>query len=242
MTKHRAFIRLFGAHVAVIGLAALVSACCTPCEPALDDVAAPELAAAVEAPGADDADAAAVEGADEADVAAEAAEAGADIVDEAGDVADAAADAAEDAAEAAGDEVDAAAVVAPTRMSDPAQTLVTAQSMPAGALRSFGRETENPHLQFLVQFEGPDAVRLSQLFREDQAAARAAFAELARANPAFRDLALARMSYGGRATLDYVGPAPTDAATADALSNEITQRLESQDNVRYAEPDYANWR
>ncbi len=109
------------------------------------------------------------------------------------------------------------------------------------SVRNYGPAAENPQLQFLVQFDGEEARRLASLFREDPSAAQSAFDEIAASNPAFRHLRLTRMSYGGRATLDYMGPEPRNAAAANQLSARIIEQLEAQSIVRYAEPNLASW-
>lgn len=133
---------------------------------------------------------------------------------------------------------EAAALVRPenARNGDLGSTRVGTESV-----RNYGPAAENPQLQFLVQFDGEEARRLAALFREDPGAAQSAFGEIAAANPAFRNLRLTRMSYGGRATLDYVGPEPRNAAAANQLSERIIEQLEAQSIVRYAEPNLASW-
>ncbi len=126
--------------------------------------------------------------------------------------------------------------------AEPASLSPQAGTVRPASSRNFGPAAENPDLQFLVQLQGEPARTLPQLHREDPRLAQDAFEELTRAHRELRNLQLVRMSYGGRATLAYSGADPRDAAAADALSQEIIDRLSSLDFVRYAEPDFGSWR
>ena len=125
----------------------------------------------------------------------------------------------------------------------------TSFATPSGAGRSLGAldvqsvtaagdaRGGNLHMQFIVKFKGDAAVEWRDRYIEDPAAARAAFARFAAQNPAFANLRLERMTYGGEATLSYDGDAPADARALEALSRQITARLNAAEDVDYAEPN-----
>jgi hypothetical protein len=101
----------------------------------------------------------------------------------------------------------------------------------AGANDSAG----GSRLQFIVKLADGETWR--DRFLDDPAAARQAWAEHVRANPAFAGLRLERMSYGGEATLELEADAPSTPAAQMELARDIARRLSAAPGVEYAEPN-----
>jgi len=92
-------------------------------------------------------------------------------------------------------------------------------------------------LQFLVKFEGDQAMAWRDRYLADPDECRDAFREFARTHAAFAGLRLARVSYSGVATLEYAGPAPATPEGRLEMTDGIVRRLSAAEGVDYAEPN-----
>jgi hypothetical protein len=110
---------------------------------------------------------------------------------------------------------------------------VTAQA--AGGVVGVGGPDGPVRLQFLVKLRDGETWR--DRFLDDPAAARQAWADFARDEPAFAGLRLVRMSYSGEATLELEGDAPSSPAVQREMAADIAERLRAAPGVEYAEPN-----
>lgn len=99
-----------------------------------------------------------------------------------------------------------------------------------------------PQLEFLVKFDRSTGEQLRDLFIENPDRAREAFRVMGRNQPAFANLRLKRMTWGGEATLVFAGDMPVSDTDVQQVSDAIVTRLNGAAGVEYAEPNLVGWR